>query len=493
MTETGEGEDVAALYAQRLAQAQDCVARAAVLSEQGVANTTKMHRSLQAELAFLTALSQDELDGKKLKSSNLDHWQAMLDIMEHQPDVVACDKKYTARILHANGQTVKRTHVVDVVTHGGVRWYKVSARNAAALHNIFHGFCAYGQRSLHVQLQELVALASACPVGDRIPEYAKDTPTSSLDTFRSIGELLLSPKPVASSVVLRCTQGITDDLRRACEATGAAVEAMSVPAPLLPTEEESDGAEDDASDFTKLEVPVAKLAVGEVSSIYIVNVCEPTLRKQPYARAHVCVCVCVCVCVYVYVKVEAMHPDGRVATVAPDALNLDVSAMIALVSDVSHGHTEPELFIDPLLSSMAQDEQDDPVLEKLTPQLADRQLLACRTAREAFASILEHIGGPREGQRAKELLERVTQIEDVRSPLMEALPQTLDFFVRLNNKLEAILMAHGDLSLILASHGSGVRCAAITHGGRALTETHKARWLKSGKRMAPPAAVSGEP
>jgi hypothetical protein len=46
-------------------------------------------------------------------------------------------------------------------------------------------------------------------------------------------------------------------------------------------------------------------------------------------------------------------------------LNLDISAMIAYVSDVSNGHTDRELFLDKLLLQMAIEEGVRPVLPTL--------------------------------------------------------------------------------------------------------------------------------
>ena len=46
-------------------------------------------------------------------------------------------------------------------------------------------------------------------------------------------------------------------------------------------------------------------------------------------------------------------------------LNLDVSAMIAFVSDVTHGATDPELFLDPNLARMAEEERREPALPVL--------------------------------------------------------------------------------------------------------------------------------
>lgn len=47
------------------------------------------------------------------------------------------------------------------------------------------------------------------------------------------------------------------------------------------------------------------------------------------------------------------------------SMNLDVSSMVALVADVSNGWADPELFLDPNLLRMAEEERRHPVMPVL--------------------------------------------------------------------------------------------------------------------------------
>lgn len=94
-----------------------------------------------------------------------------------------------------------------------------------------------------------------------------------------------------------------------------------------------------------------------------------------------------------------------------NTLNLDITAMIAYVSNLTNGHCDIELK-EPLLAEQARWERERPVNTILNPLFNGKNLICCETAKIAFETIIQTIGGPEEKTRAANLLNRVTTLPD---------------------------------------------------------------------------------
>lgn len=94
-----------------------------------------------------------------------------------------------------------------------------------------------------------------------------------------------------------------------------------------------------------------------------------------------------------------------------EMLNLDITAMIAYVSNLSNGHCNVELK-EPLLAEQAKWERERPVNIVLNSLFEGKKLVCCKTARTAFETIIQTIGGPCEKARSLNLLDRVTTLPD---------------------------------------------------------------------------------
>jgi len=93
-------------------------------------------------------------------------------------------------------------------------------------------------------------------------------------------------------------------------------------------------------------------------------------------------------------------------------LNLDVSALLAYVTNMANGYNN-YVYREPLLTQQAEMERKrsiKPILENL---FRDKELIICRTAYNNFMNIIDVIGGPNETQRAQELLKKVRIVDDV--------------------------------------------------------------------------------
>lgn len=93
-------------------------------------------------------------------------------------------------------------------------------------------------------------------------------------------------------------------------------------------------------------------------------------------------------------------------------LNLDVSTLLACVSNIANGHSN-YAYREPLLSQQAEMERKRPIKPILENLFRDKDLIVCRTAHDNFMGIIEFIGGPQETQRAHELLKKLRIVDDI--------------------------------------------------------------------------------
>lgn len=96
-------------------------------------------------------------------------------------------------------------------------------------------------------------------------------------------------------------------------------------------------------------------------------------------------------------------------------LNLDVTSMIAYISDLSNGGCN-RTFVSHIIDDQAREERKRPVKQFLDKHFEDKHLIACETAVKSFKSILATLAGEREKQRADELLNRIEVLPDVENP-----------------------------------------------------------------------------
>eukprot|EP00045_Choanoeca_perplexa_P018250 m.283950 g.283950 ORF g.283950 m.283950 type:complete len:406 (+) comp17763_c1_seq11:662-1879(+) len=389
------------LLDERLAQAANCEQRVNFLLQDGkIENILKFSKRIISEHAFLKGLSAETLDVKQLASTNLAHLEAILSLLE-RTTAIAVEKKVSARLLDPQTQKFRKvTCVVDVIAEDGNVWYRVTARKASALHLAFRGYCAYGFKGFHDQLQELVHVAEHHPNGTSWPKV------------RAV-----------------FSQGCTAELKAHIEGLGVQVTGQIVPAPILDDGESSDEGSTESADNTNAD--------------------------------------------------NLKHSSPPVPPIKQPELNLDVSAIIAYVSDVSHGRTDPTLFVDSHLERMAEEECREPVLPVLEAAMKDASLVTCETAWASFQHILSEIAGPRERERAAALQERIEVLPDAPYLAFDVVSDAklsrskVVFGTAMTRKIPTLT---ANKSFLRSAAEKGLKCAAIVHGGRALTETHKARW-----------------
>lgn len=94
-------------------------------------------------------------------------------------------------------------------------------------------------------------------------------------------------------------------------------------------------------------------------------------------------------------------------------LNLDVSTLLAYVSNMTNGHAN-FVYREPLLTGQAEWERSRPVKPFLEELFKGKELVVCKTAYKNFMDIIEVIGGPAETARARELEKRLRIVDDAK-------------------------------------------------------------------------------
>lgn len=156
-------------------------------------------------------------------------------------------------------------------------------------------------------------------------------------------------------------------------------------------------------------------------------------------------------------------------------MNLDVTTLISLVSNVCNGYSDVKL-IDPVLSQQASEEQASPSLPSILQFIDNKQLYVCETALRDFRAIVDVVGGPAERQRAIDLLGRVTVVPDELSDRARSLPVTWSIKQRARtvfgtgDSLKAITTT-ANAGFVRAAAQAGVKFVTFLHPARALTES----------------------
>ena len=155
-------------------------------------------------------------------------------------------------------------------------------------------------------------------------------------------------------------------------------------------------------------------------------------------------------------------------------VNLDITALITLISNLSNGHCNYTYDI-PALSQQAEQERFQPALPPLQDFLENKSLIACQTCIDAFKDIISTIGGAREKQRADKLLQRIKVVPDSPSERSLSLHNSGKI-----NKRGKIIFGTGDSlqaitvtankGFVRAASQSGVLFSIFEHEPRALTE-----------------------
>ncbi|CAK1598556.1 unnamed protein product [Parnassius mnemosyne] len=159
-------------------------------------------------------------------------------------------------------------------------------------------------------------------------------------------------------------------------------------------------------------------------------------------------------------------------------LNLDVTAMMAYISNMTNGHCN-YIFKQDVLTQQAAWEAERPVKPVLERLFQGKTLICCRTAWNDFEKIVNTLGGPLEKNRAANLKEVLKILPDDSGGADDYPRQNLKVrgHVRLRSKvifnfghrIKALTVSANE-GFVRAALQQGVTYAAFIHESRALTE-----------------------
>ncbi|XP_026322320.1 UPF0415 protein C7orf25 homolog [Hyposmocoma kahamanoa] len=159
-------------------------------------------------------------------------------------------------------------------------------------------------------------------------------------------------------------------------------------------------------------------------------------------------------------------------------LNLDVTAMMAYISNMTNGHCG-YIFKQGVLTQQGAWEAERPVRPVLEKLFDGKTLICCKTAWDNFEKIVNTLGGPMETKRAEELKQRIRIYPDNFGGLDDYPRQNLKVrgHVRLRSKIifnfghrMKALTVSANEGFVRAAKQQGVTYAAFVHESRALTE-----------------------
>lgn len=167
------------------------------------------------------------------------------------------------------------------------------------------------------------------------------------------------------------------------------------------------------------------------------------------------------------VKIEAKQQEIT-------AVNLDITALLCLVSNLCNGFCDFEFSV-PVLTKQAVEERESAVLPKMKEFIKNKTLYACQTAVNSFEDIVQTVGGEQEKLRATELMKKVTVVEDNPSERTMLLRNS----GKINTRSKIIFGTGDSLKAVTVTANTGfvraasqcdVRFSVFVHEARALTE-----------------------
>lgn len=158
-----------------------------------------------------------------------------------------------------------------------------------------------------------------------------------------------------------------------------------------------------------------------------------------------------------------------------DTINIDITTMIAYVSELSNGGTK-SVFNDKFLDMQAEEERSNPIIKVIDQILEGKKLIACQTAVESFEEIIKILGGTNEIRRAKEFLAKLQILPDLENVQNVLKVELTSHIKERSRKIFAFGIYHSAVT-VTSNFGfaraikmQNVEVPMIFHNARALTE-----------------------
>lgn len=489
----------------------------------------KLEKKCRAELKYLLSLkkrkktatnSNVNVKEHDLKSSNLSHFAAILHAINHLPNVVKILSPFS---------TKDRTDslIVDVVAQNGLLWMKVIARKAQALHLIWAGKGQFGDRDIIRQAEDYTSCANQHPVNFVVPKvhyaFYNEVTYEMAEALERLGVTVWGrriPIPTELERLVDESLNMSDSDKSECEYNND---------DYFTGDFNGDESEDDCDILSASELMSKTSSERLKHSGVEINepvgdICDKSGKKKCYVESEItginaktcdlffkddsktskpcdkseqCKTVSKAQCntlirseesvldilssapVYRFddmtIRAETINNSQlNDPCIDTSQVNLDITTMITLVSNITHGGCK-YTFKEKILSMQAEEERMTPVLPELERYLEGKQFFVCQTAVDDFQTILDTLGGDNEKQRAIELLSKCQIVPDQPSEQAKKLPNTGKIRERskiifgTGDQLKCVTVS-ANSGFVRAAEHQGLTFAVYLHQSRALTE-----------------------
>ncbi|KAJ9458871.1 hypothetical protein DIPPA_70122 [Diplonema papillatum] len=389
----------------------------------GIDGLQRLLKKVDAEQAFQREMVKNEslLTIARVRSSNLGLFRGIEQVMlGGVGGLVSCQRTFYS---HDKSLVVE----VDVVAGNGSIWIKVKGMNNRNIHDILQGKGRYGEKSVIQLAEDMLTVAGDSKIHFGTPLCVmvftnNEIDESVLDAVRTTGvrALTLDSIPVIAEYI-RPPPALDEDLM------------LELAAEMGGGMDDSD--EDSGSDPFQ--------SIGGLAAAY--EECS-SVMKGP-----------------------SLNP------IFVQKVNLDVTALFALTSDLTNGHNGYHFPDHVVLEQQAKDDRRCPVFPILQEFLAGKQVFICETAKREYENILEQVAGSAEKRRALEFMQHVQVYPDHPSEQAQQLTESARV-----KKRQKVIFGTGDtlraitvtanVQFVQAAADQGVHFTVFVHPARALTE-----------------------
>ncbi len=451
-----------------------------------LSGVSKLLKKCKAEQKFLCSLmKKNDVKESHLRSSNLAHLQGIMESIESLPGILKVLQPFSCPQLSFS-------LVVDVVCNHGYTWVKVIARKPQALHLIWAGEGQFGERNIVDQAEEYLTCAEHNQHNFRKPQIVfilvSGVTRPVKEALQNIGIQVQGPEVEVDRDVERkleklrelMTSSSTDE-----EESDVSDEGKSC---------EHDSRQDYSGDLAPSTSDMTGNGTRTLSSDHAVEGhparCDMDSQGQAESPSAVSLEM---QGLQLHTQEDNGNDERRkegersaaysVALSFPTPptihkVNLDITTLISLVSNVCHGKCHLT-FQEAILTEQAMQERESPLLPKLHAFMKGKQLFACQTAVDDFDAILGTVGGPEEKKRAENLLQQITVVPDQPSARSESLMTSAKVKDRARiifgtgDSIQATTIS-ANIGFVRASGNQGVTFSVFLHEPRALTEQKEA-------------------
>eukprot|EP01061_Rhynchopus_euleeides_P017167 TRINITY_DN28617_c0_g1_i1.p1 TRINITY_DN28617_c0_g1~~TRINITY_DN28617_c0_g1_i1.p1 ORF type:complete len:458 (+),score=139.27 TRINITY_DN28617_c0_g1_i1:172-1545(+) len=387
----------------------------------GVDNAERLVKKIVSERHFLKGLLDDATGNADKKivarvlSSNMAVYRGVAEVLTTGLEGVTAVQKIFST-------ADRRTNVeVDIVSGNGSNWVKVKGTSSRTLRASLEGTAKFGERNILELAEDMAHVASQNEINFGVPNC--------FIVFTSRIDADVKRRVMQKSSVTILEMGELHHINSHVHT------CLRLKAERELAEELGEGMDSDEEDFAG--------GIGGASP-----------DGAEWAR---------------------LHPS--IDPLYVQRVNLDITALFALTSDLTNGNNCYDFPSHKVLDQQARDDRATPVLPMLRKYLYEEEkyIIACKTVVAEFRSIVSQVAGEEEKGRAAALLESINIVPDTPSPRTLTLVESGRVKTRqkvifgTGESYQAITVT-ANVQFVQAAADQGVPLAVFVHPARALTE-----------------------